>query len=159
MFGQSSRRNGRGEKMFVVCRIIVTSAALFAVSGALADGIDPGLWRVITRTETGGVIGPPHESSKCLTAEETHDLATTFSPVAGTVNSICGPIERKLDGSRLTWRLLCQGQLDMELTGEFDFDSPHHYTATVRTKAAMAGRQMVDSQNTLEGQWVSGCQP
>ena len=46
----------------------------------------------------------------------------------------------------------------MELTGEFNFDSPHHYTATVRTKAAMAGKPMVDSQDTLEGQWVSECQ-
>jgi hypothetical protein len=45
----------------------------------------------------------------------------------------------------------------MELTGEFDFDSPHHYTATVQTKATMGGMPMVDSQNTLEGQWVSEC--
>jgi hypothetical protein len=29
--------------------------------------------------------------------------------------------------------------------------------ATVRTKADMAGMTMVDSQNTLEGQWVSAC--
>ena len=27
----------------------------------------------------------------------------------------------------------------MELTGEFNFDSPHHYTGTVRTKAEMTG--------------------
>ena len=124
---------------------------------ALADGIEPGLWKVITRTETGGVIGPPHESSKCLTAEQTRDLGTTFSPVPATVNSVCAPIERSLSGDKLTWRLSCKGQLDMELTGDFTFDSPHHYTATVRTKAEMAGKQMVDSQNTLEGQWVSAC--
>jgi Protein of unknown function (DUF3617) len=124
---------------------------------ALADGIEPGLWKVITRTETGGVIGPPHESSKCLTAEQTRDLGTTFSPVPATVNSVCAPIERSLSGDKLTWRLSCKGQLDMELTGDFTFDSPHHYTAIVRTKAEMAGMQMVNSQNTLEGQWVSAC--
>jgi hypothetical protein len=45
----------------------------------------------------------------------------------------------------------------MELSGEFNVDSPHHYAATVSTKADMAGRQMVDSQNTLEGQWLSAC--
>ena len=55
------------------------------------------------------------------------------------MNSVCAPIERSLDGDKLTWRLVCKGQLDMELTGEFTFDSPHHYTATVQTKAAMAG--------------------
>jgi hypothetical protein len=143
--------------MIADCRLAGIAAALLAASAAFADGIDPGLWKIITRTETGGVIGPPHESSKCLTIEQTHDLATTFSPVASTVNSACAPIERNLSGSRLTWRLVCKGQLDMELIGEFNFDSPHHYTATVQTKAAIGGMAMVDSQNTLEGQWLSEC--
>ncbi len=150
--------------MSSIYRIAVIAGAMGAASVAwapvaCADGIEPGLWKIITRTATGGVIGPPHESSKCLTAAQTGDLATTFSPVAGTVNSVCAPIERSLVGPRLIWRLVCKGQLDMELTGEFNFDSPHHYTATVQTKAAMAGTPMVDSQNTLEGQWQSACSP
>jgi hypothetical protein len=124
---------------------------------AFADGIAPGLWRVITRTETGGVIGPPHESSKCLTPEQAGDVATTFTPVAGTINSVCVPIERNLSGGKLTWRLVCKGQLDMELTGDFTFDDPHHYTGVVHTKAEMAGMLMVDSRNMLEGRWTSEC--
>ena len=43
-------------------------------------------------------IGPPHQSTKCLTSEQTQDLATTFSPVATTVNSECAPMERSLVG-------------------------------------------------------------
>ncbi|HXQ83102.1 MAG TPA: DUF3617 family protein [Xanthobacteraceae bacterium] len=143
--------------MSVLYRITLAAALVLVASAALADEIEPGLWKITTRTETGGVIGPPHESSKCLTAAETKDLATTFSPVAGTVNSICAPIDRSLSGRRLSWRLVCKGQLDMELTGEFNFDSPHHYSGTVRTKAAIAGMPMVDSQNTLEAEWVSMC--
>jgi hypothetical protein len=136
------------------------SLAILAVlaTAASADGIDPGFWRITTRMETGGVIGPPHESSKCLTAEQTADLGTTFSPVPSTVNSECAPIERKLAGDKLTWHLVCRGQLNMELIGEFTFDSPHHYAGTVQTKAEMAGMPMVDSQQTIEGQWVSECQ-
>src|SRR5580658_10805413 len=102
---------------------VALGAAVFAVATtaamtAMADGIDPGLWKVITRTETGGVIGPPHESSKCLTAQDTGDLATTFSPVSRTENSVCAPIERSFTDGKLTWRLTCKGQLDMELTGD-----------------------------------------
>jgi Protein of unknown function (DUF3617) len=123
----------------------------------LADGIEPGLWQVISRTQTGGVIGLPHESSKCLTAQDVGDLAATFSPMSRTVNSICAPIERSFSNSRLTWRLTCKGQLDMELTGEFNFDSPRHYTATVQSKAAMAGTPMVDSQENIEARWLSAC--
>src|SRR6202047_5650211 len=120
---------------------VATTAAM--VTAAMADGIDPGLWKVITRTETGGVIGPPHESSKCLTAEQTHDLTTTFTPVPNTVNSVCAPIEHSLAGDKLSWRLTCKGQLDMELTGDFTFDSPHHYSGTGRTKAQMGGMTTV----------------
>ena len=139
-------------------RLLPAAVALaMAATTALAAGIEPGLWKITSRTETGGVIGPPHESSKCLTPAEAHDLATTFSPVPNTINSVCAPIERSLIGEKLSWRQVCKGQLNMELTGEFDFDSPHHYTATITTKAEMGGMVMVDSQNTLEAEWVSAC--
>jgi len=139
-------------------RLAFPAVVLFLTAAtAYADGIEPGLWKIITRTATGGVVGPPMESSKCLTADQTRNLGTTFSPVPRTINSVCAPIERSLEGPRLTWHLVCKGQLDVDLAGEFNFDSPHHYTATVRTKADMAGMPMADSQNMLEGQWVSAC--
>jgi Protein of unknown function (DUF3617) len=144
----------------VKCRRLVLAAALIVVGAAArADGIEPGLWKVVTRTEAAGMAGPPHESEKCLTAEQTADLATTFSPITtGTVNSVCAPIERSFADGKLTWQLTCKGQLDVELSGDFTFDAPHHYTGTIRTKATMAGQIMADTQNTLEGQWVSACQ-
>src|ERR1700730_6693706 len=144
--------------MAVNYRLALCAAVLaVATTAAMADGIDPGLWKVITRTETGGVMAPPNQIPKCPTAEQTHDRTTTFTPVPNTVNSVCAPIEHSLAGDKLSWRLTCKGQLDMELTGEFTFDSPHHYSGTVRTKAQMGGMTMVDSRNTLEGQWVSEC--
>jgi len=139
-------------------RLALSVAMLvLATSAAFADGIDPGLWKITTRTETGGVIGPPHENLKCLTADQTSDLGTTFSPIPQTINSACAPIERTLNGPLLNWHLICKGQLDMDLSGQFNFDSPHHYTATIRTHAVMAGMPTVDNQNMLEGQWVSAC--
>jgi Protein of unknown function (DUF3617) len=137
------------------CRLVV--ACTLGASTAWAEGIEPGLWQVTSRTQTGGVIGPPHESSKCLTAQDVADLATTFSPVSRTVNSTCAPTEHSLSGSHLNWRLTCKGQLDMELTGEFNFDSPRHYSATVQSKAAMAGMPMLDSQENIEARWLSAC--
>ncbi len=153
----------RGNLMRRPRRFAALAACGFAIAYALggstvlADGIEPGLWQVTSRTQTGGVIGPPHESSKCLTAQDVGDLAATFSPLSRTVNSTCAPIERSLNGSHLTWRLTCRGQLDMELTGEFNFDSPRHYTATVQSKAAMAGTPMIDSQENIEAHWLSAC--
>lgn len=135
----------------------VVAATVSLASIAYADGIEPGLWKITTRTQTRGETGPPQESSKCLTVEDTRDLATTFSPVSRTVNSTCAPIERTLAGTHLSWRITCKGQINMELTGEFNFDSPRHYSATLRSKAEMVGVPMIDSESTLEGKWVSAC--
>ena len=145
-------------------RISIAAAAaalggLVALTATVAfgDGIAPGLWRIISRTETGGVIGPPHESSRCLTAEQAQNVAATFAPPSVVANSSCGPAEHSLNGQKLTWRVTCKGQTDMEQTGEFMFDSPHHYTATMHTRATVSGTTMIDSQDILEGQWVSEC--
>jgi hypothetical protein len=145
--------------------VVVRAVVIFAAIGILcwvpvahADDIEPGLWKTTTRVDTGnGVIGPPRESQKCLTPDETRDLAKTFSPVSRTVNSECAPLESNLVGGILKWKLVCKGQLDMELTGEFNFDKPRHYTATVTSKAAMAGMPITNSKTMLEAEWVSEC--
>jgi hypothetical protein len=131
--------------------------ALSAPVAAAADGIEAGLWKITTTIETGGRAGPPRQSSKCLTADQVKDLPATFSPIANTINSTCEPMQRSFDGRKLTWHLVCKGQLDMELTGEFNFDSPHHYTGTVQSTASMAGQPMPGSKNSVEGVWVSAC--
>ena len=113
-----------------MCMRAALTAAILAswTSIAFADGIEPGLWKITTRVEADGVVGPPRESGKCLTAEETHDVAKTFSPVASTVNSERAPLERSFVDGKLLWKLVCKGQLDMELIGEFHFDA-HVITA------------------------------
>jgi Protein of unknown function (DUF3617) len=128
-----------------------------SASAAVADGIEPGLWKVTAQTKAEGMVSAPHESTKCLSEDETKDLATTFSPVPRMINSECAPIERKLDGGRLDWHLVCKGQLNVELTGAFNFDSAQHYTATVHTHATI-GDQVMDTLDMLEGRRVSACQ-
>jgi hypothetical protein len=136
---------------------LAAAVLALAVPAASADGIEAGLWKITTVIETAGRAGAPRETSKCLTADQVADLPATFSPVASTINSTCEPMARQFDGKKLTWRLVCKGQLDMQLDGEFNFDSPHHYTGTVQSKASMAGQEMPGSKNTVEGTWVSAC--
>lgn len=137
--------------------VLAAAMSIILAPAAHADGIEPGLWTIVDRVENGGPPSPPHVSSKCLTADQTGDLAATFSPVAATINSDCAPMERSLKGPLLTWHLVCKGQLNMDLSGAFNFDNPHHYTGTVHTKAEMPGMPPVDTQNTVEGHWVSAC--
>jgi hypothetical protein len=86
------------------------------------------------------------------------DLEKTFSPVGRTINSTCEMVEHELTPQRLKWHLQCTGQLDMDLEGEFLFDAPEHYSATVTTVSSMMGRQLQAGRMTIEGQHLGDCQ-
>jgi hypothetical protein len=155
--GRRGREREIEESMLLRIAAALCAILLAASPAAWSDGIEPGLWKIISRTESGGVVGPPNETARCLTVEQSGDVATTFSPVARTMNSACEPLVREFTGEKLTWKLICKGQLDMEVTGEFRFDGRRHYTATTTTKAAMRGMVMIDSRDTLDANWVSAC--
>ncbi len=125
---------------------------------ARADGLRPGLWRVLSRPVIDGVAGREQESTRCLTPADVADLEKTFSPVGRTVNSTCEMVEHELTPSRLKWHLQCTGQLDMDLTGEFLFDAPEHYSAMVTTASSMLGQKLQAGRMTIVGERVSECQ-
>jgi hypothetical protein len=129
------------------------------VDSAAADdlAIQPGQWKVTSNTVMNGTAMQPAVKARCLTPEQAADVARTFGPVSGTVNSTCEPAEYQTTGTELKWRLQCRGQLDLDVSGDFNFDSPSHYTATVSSKGRMAGVLMSDVKTELEGERVSEC--
>jgi len=132
--------------------------ALSPVSLAAADGIQPGLWKITTTAVNNGERSPPHTNTRCLTAEQAGDLADTFSPRFGGVNTSCERTQYDKTEQTLTWRLQCRGQVNMDSAAEFTFFSPLRYTATIATKGWMGDRQIVDSRVALEGEFVGACQ-
>ena len=131
--------------------------ALFAMD-AHADGLQPGLWKVINKPEINGAAAPEAQNMRCLTAEDVADLGRTFSPVSRTTNSTCEQVEHESTPQRLKWRLQCRGQLDMDVAGEFVFDRPEHYSATVVASSSMMGRVLQQVRTAIEGQWVGKCE-
>ena len=138
--------------------VALVALVLLSAPFARADGLQPGLWRVLSRPVINGVAGREQQSTRCLTPADVADLERTFSPVGGTVNSTCEMIEHELTPQRLKWHLQCTGQLDMDLTGEFLFDAPEHYSATITTASSMLGRQLQAGRMTVEGQRMGECQ-
>jgi Protein of unknown function (DUF3617) len=136
--------------------LAVTTVAVAGI--AHADGIQAGSWKVVTKAEINGVTGPDQETMRCLTPEEADHLDVTFSPNSVTTNSTCKEVEHEVTAARLKWRLQCTGQLDMDVAGEFLFDAPDHYTATVTTRASMLGKQIQSSRASIEAQRVGACQ-
>jgi hypothetical protein len=131
---------------------------LLSIPFARADGLRPGLWRVLSRPVIDGMAGREQQNMRCLTPADVADLEKAFSPVGRTVNSTCEMVEHELTPQRLKWHLQCTGQLDMDLTGEFLFDAPEHYSATITTASSMLGRQLQAGRMTIEGQRVGECQ-
>jgi uncharacterized protein DUF3617 len=125
---------------------------------AMAESLmEPGQWTVTQSMVMNGNRVPPQAKARCITPEQAEDVAKTFGPVSGTVNSTCEAPSSELNGKTLKWRLQCRGQLDMDVAGDFNFDSPTHYTATITSKGVMAGALISDVKSEVVGERVGDC--
>jgi hypothetical protein len=144
---------GRGRRLALAAMVVLLAAPF-----ARADGLQAGMWRVLNKPVINGVAGPDQQNMRCLTPEAVADLDKTFSPVSRTTNSSCEMVEHDATPQRLKWHLQCTGQMNSDVVGEFVFDAPEHYSATINTTASMAGRQMQDIRVTIDAQRVGDCQ-
>ncbi len=140
-------------------RVGALALALFltAIAGACADGLRAGQWQTLQTPEINGVAGPAQQGTRCLTPEAVADLDKTFSPVSRTTNSTCERVEHESTPQRLRWRLQCTGQIDMDVVGEFTFENPEHYAATITARSFMQGRLMQSVRTSIEGQRTGDC--
>ena len=129
-----------------------------AVAHVAEKLIEPGQWKVTSATVVNGAVQPPQPKLRCVTSEQAEDIAKTFGPVSGTINSTCADPEIQLTGQTLKWRLQCRGQLDADVAASFNFDSPQHYHATITSQGRMAGALISDVKSELEGERVGDCQ-
>jgi len=137
--------------------LVGTLLATLVAAAAETPDIQPGEWIVTSKTVLNGAIAQPTSRARCLTPEQTADITRTFGPQMGTVNSTCAEPVLETTARRMTWRLECRGQMDMNVQGSFDFDSPTHYTATISSKAWMAGALISDVKTEVEGERTGEC--
>jgi hypothetical protein len=137
------------------------AAAFFGVIGlvhpAAADGIAPGEWKLTETIVMNGNRTPTATRTRCLTPEQAGNTAVTFSPEYQTVNSGCERLEFNTSATGLRWRMKCTGQFDMDVIGDFIFDTPTHYTATIVSKGAMAGQELVSATVAIEAENIGAC--
>jgi len=145
----------RGARVAAV--LLIPAGLAGAAAPAAAEGLQAGLWQVTTRTIIPGA--PPSEarSRRCLSAADVADLDKTFSPVATTVNANCDRTEHEFTPARLKWRLVCKGNLDMDVSGDFRFETPQRYTATLTTLASIQGRIAQQSRAEIEAVRTGEC--
>jgi len=132
-------------------------AGCLAPSLAVADGIAPGEWKLTETMVMNGNRTAPQTRTRCLSVEQAGDTAATFSPEYRTVNSGCERVEFKSTATALRWRMVCTGQMDMDISGDFAFDTTKHYTATIVSKGGMGGREFVNTSVSIEGEHIGEC--
>jgi hypothetical protein len=142
--------------MMPVLRCAIALLSLLAPELASAQSLEPGRWRVLTTTLSGPLL-PPQVASRCLTSEDVADPGKTFGPQVTTENSECERKEFRLEPSGLTWRLQCRGQLDMDVMGQFIFDSPTRYSALIKTRATMLDRIVHDTMVSISAERIGDC--
>jgi hypothetical protein len=101
----SSARSGDDQLWDGPARLVANAVAIYAAADNL---IEPGQWKVTANGVANGVATPPQ--ARCLTLEQVADVATTFGPVSGTVNSTCERTEYEATGRSLKWRLPSAGR-------------------------------------------------
>ncbi len=138
--------------------LVAALCVLLAAGAAQAQQLEAGQWRVMTTQLGEGPVAPPLQiRMRCLTPAEVADPAKTFSPEVSTVNAVCERTEYSLDQNFLKWRLQCRGQIDMDVAGQFIFESSTRYTAMVATKATVMERIVQSTLSTIDGQRVGDC--
>jgi Protein of unknown function (DUF3617) len=147
----ASRRSGTAVLigLLAACGLMPRAAA--------ADGIEPGEWKLTETIVMNGNKTTAQTRTRCLSPEQAGDTAATFSPEYRTVNSGCERVEFNSSATALRWRMRCTGQLDMDVTGNFTFDTTKHYTATIVSKGAMGGQEFVNTVVSIEGEHVGDC--
>ncbi len=147
----------------VVCQTGAAALLAWLAAGclmprsAMADGIAPGEWKLTETIIMNGNRTPAQTRTRCLSPEQAGDTAATFSPEYRTVNSGCERVEFSSSATALRWRMRCTGQMDMDVAGDFVFDTPRHYTGTIVSKGAMGGREFVNTTVSIEGEHVGDC--
>jgi uncharacterized protein DUF3617 len=149
----TSKSVAAAARLFALALLGIAAAPL----PAAADGIEPGLWQITETIIMNGNRTPSQMRTRCLSAEQAGDTAATFSPEYRTVNSDCERAEFSSTASRLKWRMLCKGQLDMDVSGDFTFDTPKHYSAKIESKGSVAGQTMVETSVTIDGEHLGEC--
>ena len=121
-----------------------------------ADGLQPGLWKIITRVEMNGMQAPAGVKTRCLKPDDARDLEKTFAPEYRVEGSTCERMNVAWSGQKLSWRIQCTGPLSMDVAGAYEFDTAQHYKGVITMLGSMAGREM-RSRTTLEGERIGEC--
>ncbi len=140
--------------------MVVAALGCSAVLGAQGSGPRrDGNWQITTQMEMPGLPQqmPPMITTQCITKEDAADPQKSLPqrPQRGATPEQCKVSDYKVDGSKITWSLKCEGPNAMTGAGETIYKGDT-YTGTMIMNMSQNGQPMAMTMK-LSGKRLGDC--
>jgi uncharacterized protein DUF3617 len=137
---------------------LIGAAALTTAPSTLAGTpkAEPGAWKITVTVTRNGRSDAPRTDTICLTKDQVQSLSTKLSEPRGSPGEKCLRTSFNETDSTLDWKYQCTGEFSMDTDGSIKFDSPTHYTGTMKITGTIMGHS-IDSSSAMEGTRIGDC--
>jgi hypothetical protein len=140
------------KKIALAALILILAAAVDASGDEFAA--TPGLWKTTLRRQNSSQKEEPLVEWHCV-AENASPWAA-FARLDVPPQVACKRVNFVRESTSLKWRLDCSGRFAITNQGSITFDTPTHYTGTVRLSGTVMGYPINDVIS-VEGQHKAAC--
>jgi Protein of unknown function (DUF3617) len=139
-------------------RIALLAPTLILIAGlpcSWAGGLaaEPGLWKV---TVSSKQTGQTHSDTNCIKKADIENPGAAFGQPPSNAQESCKRTKFEQTINSVVWKFECSGQATMKSEGQVTFDTPKHYTGTIRLAGTMMGHP-IDNTIHMEGHRVGEC--
>jgi hypothetical protein len=146
---------------FVTAMICVAAAgSLAAAQDASSIKLEPGLWKVLTKTRQNGQVMPDKTENRCYSAAEFNDLVKTFATLFADHDCTRN---HAFSGKTLTLSAACStptpqgGSLVVKGEGSYVFEDDKRFTSTVVSTFALPSQPTTTFSVTKNAEYVGPC--
>lgn len=143
-------------KTLAVISIGATAFAFATSAMAATLNAQPGEWKVSVTTVRNGEPGEPRTNSTCITKDQLENLSSRLAAPRKSQTENCQRISFDQKETTVDWKYQCTGDFTINTMGSIKFDSPTHYTGTMKTSSTIRG-QTVDSVTKMDATRVGEC--
>jgi hypothetical protein len=142
----------------VICVAAVSSVATAQDTPSIK--LEPGLWKVLTKTSQNGQPMPDKTENRCYSAAEFNDLAATFATLFA--DHVCTR-DHTLSGKTLTLSATCSsptpqgGTLVVNGEGSYVFEDDKRFTSSVVSTFTMPNQPSTVFSVTKNAEYVGPC--
>ncbi len=140
--------------MRVTRRTIAAAGFLAASTCALAAGLQPGMWEVLSKTDVGGTVADAPANRVCISPKAAEDIAQNL-PKPG---ARCTVLDVRTEGSRTSYGIECTS--DPTMRGQAELTAtPGAYEGTMRMmiKQPKPGAPDIPMSVTFAGRRIGDC--